>query len=249
MFYAKLRRLAMTSRKMAIVAHARTGSTLLARSLGQHPALAMRGEVFTFDDAGRELAVCDGCPHPGIDGARFLDEIVFAAERPVVGMKLLYGHALEPPHASLWQALAADRSVRIVHLVRDDELARLVSTELTRKTGRYFLEAGAEAPLPPAPFAISAERCAAVFAFAERRRAEVTALLAEHARVELVYERDLFETFPSTLARVFEFLDLPPITAVPTLSRQAQRTPREQIANYAELEAKFAQTRFARYFR
>jgi LPS sulfotransferase NodH len=239
--------------RFIVLAHHRSGSTLLVDALQQHPRVRMHGEILTTteDEAARRAshAVAGRWLADGDDGAAFLRHVFIPqGDESAVGFKLMQNHARRPPHLSAWDHVCGDRELRVIHLWREDLLACALSHFTAARTRIWHVADGEGLPPEPEPFAVSVEHCRAEFTRLEQARARARALFSSHAFLELEYRRHLDGDFGVTMARVFEFLDVPAVTVRQRLCKMARRSPREQFVNYAELARAFAGSPYARFF-
>src|SRR5512146_2010579 len=104
-------------KRVVLLCHERTGSTLLVQALDQHPEVCFRGEIFVEKEEDRRTNAFGGRWYrDGEDGAAFLREVVWRDHAPVVGFKLMYHHARS---SGVWEELAADPQLHVLHLTRD----------------------------------------------------------------------------------------------------------------------------------
>lgn len=237
--------------RFIVLAHQRSGSTLLADALQQHPRVRMHDEILTTteDEATRRdrHAVAGRWLADGDDAAAFLRDVFMPqGDESAAGFKLMENHARR--HLSAWDHLGGDRELRVIHLWREDLLACALSHFTAARTRIWNVIDGAGLPPEPEPFAVSVEECRVEFTKLEQARARARAWFSSHAFLELEYRRHLEGDFGVTMARVFEFLDVSAVTVRQRLIKMARRSPREQLANYAELARAFAGSPYARFF-
>ena len=241
-----------------VIAHGRSGSTMLSLALASHPNVAMYLEIFHQDPSGRgryfraderrsavlgrigvrrNARVYEG----GEDPLAFLADAVFYPRRSkrirAVGFKLLHnfciaGHARD----LLWEGLAATGNLRIICLRRKDLVAAFVSHEVARRTGKWtYFEGSRAAPAPAKPFVAD---LAAFTLFASEIEANEQMLRSRFKGknvFELTYEDDLEDSFTSTSRRLQEFLDLPVHPLVTRTRRTPARELPVQVSNLAAL--------------
>lgn len=244
--------------RFILLAHARSGSNLVAYSLAAHSQVAMLSEVLSQWPNVRQRCA-KGPRHSasyedGADGARFLDEKVFLHHAPRgvqhCGFKIFYDHArFTPAVKTAWDYILENRDIRIVHLKRRDFLASKVSLDVALKTGQWLLENnhdGARHLVPP----FTADPADYEYHFNQLHAAQSWAAgaFAHHNVMEIEYERDLFDAFPATMARVFAFLGLDPETPQIRLQKQASHSPAEQLTNFAELREHFRHSIYEQFF-
>jgi LPS sulfotransferase NodH len=240
------------TRKLVLIGHARTGSTLLGMAIAQHPGIAMHGELFHPDRlqrariAGTRRPYCDGA-----DGAIYVREMILESELAgfqVVGLKLLYDQARTPGANEVWNFLRGDPGVHVIHIVRRNLLAIYVSFEVARRTAVWSLPVEQHGSSACEPFDIDPDDCAKFFAQIEARRFRADAWFAGHRTLTIEYERDLFDMFAATIERIWKFMGVASFPAVRALRKQACRPIRQQIRNFESVKHHFEATRFAEFF-
>jgi hypothetical protein len=145
-----------------IACAARTGSTMLVRTLRTHPALLVHGEVWGARMVGADgpLAGLAPADRDALEVQRFRDPAAAMARfaeahgAEAVGFKLKYDELVRPEWRQVRALVEADIDLRIVFLDRRDLLRRYLSHQIVlRHTGVTNVPAGGT---PPAiqPFAI-----------------------------------------------------------------------------------------------
>lgn len=198
--------------RFVIITAGRTGSTRLRLLLDSHPGIRCHGEVFgenlstlaapgskAFEEAQAERAA---------GPAHFMQSRVFdAGENRAVGFKVLYEQLLER-WPGLFEALAADRTIRIVHLVRRNGLKRFMS-EYFVGTVTHRHSVLRHEPLPDIqPVTIHVPSLLENLHFLERRKALVREMFAEHPWHEIGYEDSMDDDSPA-LDALLDFLQVP----------------------------------------
>lgn len=248
--------------RFVILGRYRSGSTLLARTLQQHPALRVQEEIFNLNNLARDPTIL-------ADPSGFLARALVAggAER-MVGFKLMYEQAtrleLDPAHWApgptskilasiatievavapergprldalerIWEDLRRDRWLRVVHLVRQDYLAGLVSYVRAMRDDRWI-----DAPYTTRTVRLAPELCLRWFESSDALIRRYGCVFSEHAVHPVTYE-SLVARFDETIGEVLEFLGASRLRLAPGTSRQRDREPREAIENYDELRAHF----------
>jgi LPS sulfotransferase NodH len=140
--------------RSVMLAHARSGSTLLMEFLDAQPDTCFAHEIFHQEKVhlpafmGRPADAQALKAERDADPLGFLDRVAAACPAPVFGFKWFRGHS-----AAVRDQVIADPSWRVVILVRENFLALFASQRTARLTGRYIVRAaGAQVPLPMLPF-------------------------------------------------------------------------------------------------
>lgn len=127
-----LRRFPTLPSRFVVLCQPRTGSSLLNSSLRQHPEIEMHGEILNHRYPHR-------LPQ---DGYQRLRSALNTTTHLAVGCNL---HAFQPDRVwdgwrrweSAWQALADDRSIKVIHLQRQDTLAQMASWKIAHLLSRW----------------------------------------------------------------------------------------------------------------
>jgi LPS sulfotransferase NodH len=239
--------------RFVILGHGRTGSNLLGASLAQHPHATVRGELFHDLEEKRAAWPVEGrYLRTGEDPAAFVEEVAFAPpaseEALAVGFRLFYWHSRQDDTAlRLWDRLGADRSVRIVHLVRHNLFESYVSRQVAGRTGEWLRRNESQAAPQPDAFELSAAKCRLYFDDIVRRREWSRSFFSEHPFLEISYE-EVVADYQATLDRTFRFVGVPPVPVTAPYRKQASRSPREQIGNYEALREAFRGTPYETFF-
>lgn len=230
-----------------ILAAGRTGSTRLRLLLDSHPLTLCHGEV--FGENLSTLAEPGSKAHQRLleeraaDPASFARDHIFAAEgKEAVGFKILY-HQLTDAWPGLMDSLAADRDIRVVHLVRRNGLKRFLSEyfvgTVTRKNLILKNEDIPALPLVEIPPAVLLANLDSIEAESERMRG----IFREHPVLEIAYEDSLEDNGPA-LRGVLDFLGLPPAELSVGIKKILPDDPRALVANFDEVAAALRGTRY-----
>ncbi len=123
--------------KFLILCQPRTGSSLLNASLRKHPEIVMHREILNHQQPHK-------LPQDGKERIR----AVFANQSAkAIGFNV---HAFQPDRRwsgwqdweTAWEAIAEDRSIKIIHLERLDTLAQFVSWKIAQITGLWGEQKG-----------------------------------------------------------------------------------------------------------
>lgn len=241
-------------KRFLVLGAERTGSTMLVAMLGSVPGFACAGELFNprLIAAGaidwlpssrlpREdlLALRGRAPGQLLanlwrDGA--------AAGAHHVGFKLLYTHALHDDR--IVDALAADRELIVVHLLRADRLQRCLSLAKATASDQWGDGGAPGAAAPREPVALDPQQLATQFTLDELLEERYRAVFRGHAGLELDYE-DLAQRLEEAARRLGGVLGTDLGQVVPRTRKTGSRDVAGSIANLAALRAAFAATRWA----
>jgi LPS sulfotransferase NodH len=243
--------------RFVVTCAARTGSTLLGWCLKAHTQVCMHGEAFAPEgpmaleglDARLGRPLEDALRHVrNDDPARFLSDVVFeAGDRRAVGLKFKYEELALRQWAKARKALVDDRDVRVVHLRRENLLERHLSQHIATRVTHVYNVTSPDALPQVDPVHLLASDCRADFEWTEQRERDFAALFSRHQILDVTYEQ-LVKDQNTTLARIQLFLGVD-IEPVAPRSLKLRTAPlRAAIANFDELRAEFAGTRYERFF-
>lgn len=233
--------------RFMIACAARTGSTLLVRTLRSHPALVMHGEVWGERMVGLDgplARACEADPaaFDALERARFerphesMRRFLEAHGAHAAGFKLKFDEMVRPEWADIRRLVEADQALRIVFLHRRDLLRRYLSHQIVlRQTGVTNVPIGGVVP-EVAPFTVDIDDCLRDIAETRRRRDMFEAAFAAHPSMHLVYE-DLATDPQAQCERVFAFLGLGPAAVRVATERIVRAPPEALVRNYPQLRA------------
>lgn len=243
-----------------IVGMPRTGSTLLATGLDQHPHATCFGELFHPNEYQRShvhaLLVGDERTYfdpEKEDAIEFLQNNVFCernAGSTAVGFKLLGEYVSGLGSQRLFLRLKQElRDLRIIHIARKNYLDVLISWEVARITKQWVILAGTcEERRTAEPILINEAMAARFFDHLHQMDR-----FHERFFVDCPYHRVPYEElecdYQETMNSAFRFLGLEKHPATPRTVQQRVRPTRETILNYDRLASAFAGTPYAAFFR
>jgi LPS sulfotransferase NodH len=249
-----------------VLGHGRSGSTLLVRSLTEHPNVRMFGELFHDTPEERERAFHalnkkfgpgrheTSFYREGEDGGAFLRDSVFYkrpwSEIMAVGFKMFYLHARGNGNvAKAWDYLAENKDIHVVHLRRANLLECWLSLKIASITKEWAWQKGAPGPrtvLPP--LELDPIECENYCNQTLMHRQWASERFKDHPTIEIEYETDLVSRFQETMYELHDFLGIPRGPAEQILEKMGKRKPREQIVNYDEFKEHFRNTLYESFF-
>jgi hypothetical protein len=207
---------------------------MLRTSLDAHPNVVALSEMFNPDWTAD--APFDGnTPAPVI-----LRDHVFCnypAEIAAVGFTIHRSGAGFGNWPHLWRRLEADECLRVISLRRENLLRRYVSFRRMVEPGKVPFRPGAFAP----------EVLRREFEKRESEWGDFNRRFKDHPLLQITYEQ-MCASYGDTMRRVQAFLGVEPRPVSPGTVRDRRRELRELIANFDELAAAFASTRWAWFF-
>lgn len=249
--------------KFIVLTRARSGSNLLGDLLGSSSQILLFGEI--FQNKQRRIIWNHWQPDDYKSQAvrslrnekpiQFLEEVVF---RPyprrikAVGFKLFYSHGADPVWQPIWDYLKQDRSIKIIHLQRQNILKSHLSKAIATQRKCHIERRGLFQPAAPPvedidPVELSYEACLQDFEQTVHWRKEAVEFFQDHAVKEVVYE-DFIRNWDATLQSLQEFLGTQPQPLRTSIVKQSKRAMSESISNYWELKQRFENTPWAAFF-
>jgi LPS sulfotransferase NodH len=239
-------------RRLVLLTHHRSGSTLLTMALQEHPNILMHGEILSPepDLNGPEFMAFEA------DGDDYLRHRIFGRAYPddveVVGLKVHYTHARQSRRARrAWSYLVSERDIAVVHLWRENMLQAYVSLQIASRTDEWVRRVGASpSNTEILRFEVDPNECENYFSMLTVYRQWVQRAFRSHATMELEYDRDLRDdaSYARTLERIAQFVDLSPVEIAKPLEKQARYSPAEHILNIDALREHFQHTLYSSFF-
>ncbi len=237
--------------KFLISCAARSGSTMLCTLIGSHPQALCHHEVFaqggsvpvfgayarkrkTSAEYDRQLR-----DYRDREPQRFLYDIVFDAQgRRCVGFKLKTDEVFLPAYRTVRELVAADRDIKVIHLIRRNLIDQYVSHRVVEKTGVLFLRPNEEPPQVQ-PFTVDVEHFSAFVADVHKRQRAAAELYRKHRNVTMAYE-DIIAPQSTALDDLQAFLELDnrPLTSN---TNKILKNNRRLVRNFDAVKAAYAE--------
>ena len=148
------------------------------------------------------------------------------------------------PFQQLEDKLFADKSTKVIHLVRENQLASFVSFQLALREDNWIGKPFQH----QAPLAVDVEHLESWFEDGVRYRRYYENRCSKHSVHQVTYEQ-LTTDFPSELDRICEFLGIGPLQSrKPVIPKQQVQPIRDMVSNYDEVKTHFSSGPWARWF-
>jgi hypothetical protein len=225
----------------------RSGSTVLADMLKQHPRVAWDGEV--FEPTARKW-------QPGVSPSDLLRKRAETVGRKIYGIELKFFHC-RLIGLSLLETVCLLEKLgfgRYIILRRRNYLRKIVSSLIAQKTKVWHLSNGKRPRLVPITINVDKLRVEApepertllqCLETYESEFAELDRLLGSQAPLRLTYESDIEKDPAVGYGKVCDYLGLEAKSAPVRLTRTTPYPLRDVIMNFQEVEARLAGTPFA----
>ena len=222
--------------KFVLLAHARSGSSMVVHTLNKHPSIVCFGEVFVgqrigfnvdgYDNASKKLLYLRN-RHP----MEFLNRTIFppySDDVRAVGFKLFPDQFESGQFKIAWDWLCSDHNVKIILLRRLDMLAAYTSLLIARQTN---FGDGSDTRIT-----IDLDECLREFEDRERYHEDMLAKLGKHDLLEVFYE-DMTQDLSKQFIDFQEFIGVDMIPLEVESKKKEVRPLSEVITNYEAIHS------------
>lgn len=235
--------------KFVIVGAARTGSTLLVRTLNTLDGVRCHGELLGpekvrgYEDgfnpvkatpSERQDRTARLLQERGADPVRFIDRAL-TSDYAATGFKALYSAFLHPQWRGVITFLQSVPDIRFIHLTRKNDLRRYISERILLEGGPNHSGAGGRSETP-IRIRVDIDDFLRKSAQVETERVEIASRLAHQSVLDIHYE-ELAAATAATVSRVCGFLGITGAPAViePALQKVGAANLRDTVSNFQEL--------------
>lgn len=238
--------------KYIIIGSARSGSTYLVSLLSSHPDMKLCGEVIGDGKMKKNKInlLLNKCGPPKYFYNQFKKHFFKSA----VGVKVLY-YQFKNNYGKKWnvediesilRAVIRDKSIKIIHLKRQNLLHVFLSNQLAMKTGEYAIRNPGKVK-DSGSISLSPEKCERFFKKTSQNWIDFDEYFSEHSICEIYYQ-DLASNTESVCQKIIDFLGVRPFPLKGNTFKQSQKPISEKIENYGELKKYFKNTQWASFF-
>jgi LPS sulfotransferase NodH len=182
------------------------------------------------------------------DPVAFMEQSIFRpfpGDIRAVGFKIFYYHARGNGWERVWDHLQTQTTLRVLHIKRRNLLKTHLSRRRAAQTDVWTDTSGSSQSIEP--ITLDYDECLADFRQTRAWEEEYDARLADHPRIEIIYE-DLAGDYETEMRRIQDFLGVPYRRLEPNTYRQSNEPLHQAIANYDELRARFSGTPWEAFF-
>lgn len=244
-----------------ITCAARTGSSLMVSYLQSHPNILCHGEIYAPDNANALLGVYNRRRNAEIDYGEklvqyrdnhphtFLYKVAFdCQDREFVGFKLKHDELVLPSMAETRHLIQEDTDIKIIHLRRENLLARYLSWYLVNHvTGVTMRIKGEELPKHQ-KVTLDPQKCLSNFEEAMRRYNFFKKMFSSHQVFEVTYEQLTGDNKTKIIQDIQDFLGVERSGLKTKMVKIGKKDLSETIENFDELKLFFGGTVHEIYF-
>ncbi len=226
----------------------RSGSTVLTRTLDEHPEIFCAGELFhetkdihhpewhfsflNFSEKNKTLRKIDkiiNYPNLRLRSIPHIKKFYNAADatEKARGFKLMFSHIRTAPY--IWKFLQ-DENVKVIVLIRKNifktALSRFRKTETRVPHTNQTTEAGTT-------FHVSAQQLLKQLHYLEKVNKQLLKFSEEMERIIIYYED--FEHWDNILQNIYKFLEVKAVELKPVLNKVSAKDWRDEVENYDEI--------------
>jgi len=218
--------------KFIVVTSSRTGSNLLMSYLDSHANIEAKGELFR-DLEGRTCKVV-------------WDDLFYKKPSLIkmVGCKIFYYHPFHTKDRSVWDYVLNDKTIKIIHLVRENKLRSYLSREIASKTDSWSKKKSTNVSLSDKQVDINFDEFLERLNEIEQYEKEARSKFKNHSFLEISYEQ-LVNDKEGTMQRVFDLLDLEVRELKSNFKKQNKEKVSDLILNYDEFMGKLEKSKFS----
>jgi LPS sulfotransferase NodH len=239
----------------------RSGSTVLTRTLDEHPEIFCAGELFheindihhpewhfpswALSEKNKTLRKFDkviNYPNLRLRALPHIKKFYGAAEpgEKARGFKLMVSHMRTMPF--VWDYLKQEE-IKMIVLIRKNIFKTALSRLRKDETRLPHLAGG---QVESKSIRIAPEKLLKQLNFLENVNRQLISYSEGTNRLVLYYED--FAQWDAMLGKVFEFLKISPVTLQPVLNKLSNKDWREEVKNYQEIEKLMTEHNYTQYF-
>ena len=218
--------------KFIIITYARTGSNLLMSYLDSHPHIEARGELF------RNL---EGKPTDEVWN-RFFNK----KNRKIstAGFKLFYTHPFHTDDRKVWDIIAQDKDIKIIHLVRKNKLRTFLSGEIAKKTDKWTRKRNSKIATEDKKIEVEFDHFCERVSKIDQYEKDTRENFKTHDFIEVCYEDLVFDK-ATTMNAIFDFLHVERSTFKSGYKKQNTESLPDLIINFDSFHKKLSESKYA----
>lgn len=210
--------------KFVIITRSRTGSNYLVSLINSHNDIDVYKTIFRTLEKKTTKQIWSQ---------------TFAKKRKVnaVGFKLFYYHPEDSSDKSIWNYLIEDKSIKIIHLTRDNILRTHISRLIAGKNQLWVNDSGKDVNLADRKVKVNIDEFLQDVEVTTKYQYEVEEKFSNHDLIHIRYE-DLIQNKSTKMSEIFAFLSVKPLKTTSDLTKQNSESISEIVSNFDELSQK-----------
>tara|TARA_R110002124_G_scaffold287349_1_gene473554 strand:- start:6028 stop:6759 length:732 start_codon:yes stop_codon:yes gene_type:complete len=220
-------------RKFIVLTRSRTGSNLLISLLNAHQNIEAHGEIFARLHHKTSMEIWNN---------------TFGIKRKWikrVGFKIFYYHPLDSDDSIVWDQLLKDKSIKVIHLQRENLLRVHLSRLIAGKTD-VWTNSGKEKTTSSKNVEVSIDEMFDDFKQTQFLIEKAASDFRSHEFVDIRYET-LAANKQAEMTKLFKFLDLPNEKVSSDLKKQNPEKLEDLIINYQEVREALENTEYEHF--
>lgn len=239
--------------KFVIIGAPRTGSNLLMSLLNSHPNCLCYGEIFTNLKVGSwdipfSLRKFGDLSYKKNDPIDYLENRIYSGypkEIKSAGFKLFYHHARKDNEKVVWNYLKDERSIKKIHLIRDNFLEIYLS-HISAKKSRQFVNTW-NTSKNFQRIKVDPVECENYFKNLNENINSLREYFASEELMEIRYE-ELVNQRLTVLDDLLASLNLDSMKLIPKTFKQNFVAAEKRISNFNEVKKYFSGTKWESFF-
>ncbi len=218
--------------KYIVITRSRTGSNLLISLLDSHPYILGGGELF------RRLNnhTC----------AEVWNKIFISKPKKIkfLGFKLFYYHPMDSEDKGVWDIIKNDKSIKIIHLTRQNMLRTIVSREIADKTNTWTNKKTKNIEKSQKQIELDLKHCLSEFDLIKDYEDKTRMEFTDHDIIEISYEK-LVKDKQTAMNELFDFFGVFRSEVSSSYKKQNVEKLEDLVTNYDEIRNGLVDTKWA----
>lgn len=221
--------------KFIIVSRSRSGSNFLLTKLDSHPNIDSKGAPFANLEGVSSLEKWEG---------------IFSKKPKSikqVGFKIFYYHPNDDSGKKIWDILESDKSIKIIHLKRENKLKTIVSWEIAEKNNIWANSKETSFTKESKIVRIEKEKLKDILNRMKSFESNFESRFSQHNKTEITYE-ELIKS-EASFKGILNFLNVDSSINLETpIKKQNKETVKDLLENFDDLKSDFQNTEFEHLF-
>ncbi|WP_424494761.1 sulfotransferase domain-containing protein [Salinimicrobium sp. GXAS 041] len=218
--------------KFVVITRSRTGSNMLIKLISSHRSIQAYGELFNQTKDKNCEKIWTHTFSKRLNYVKF------------VGFKIFYDHPLGSDDKTVWDFIKSDRSIKIIHLKRENVIRSQLSLLIAHKTQTWGVTPTMkDTPIDQKKIAVNIEEFLKDIRKTKLWEKDTALIFSEHPYMEVMY-KDIITDKDKTMEKIFKFLEVPDQKTTSDLRKQNPEEIRDLVYNYNELESALRNTEF-----